>query len=203
MKEPIAITAENITAVILAGGKGRRFAGNDKGLIIFKQQRLIEHLLTAITPQVSRIIINANRNQTTYARYGHPVINDAMSDYQGPLAGFAVAMSEVTTSHIITLPCDGPFLSANYVARLSATLQQQKAELAVAHDGKRLQPVHALIPVALKPSLDDFLALGDRKIDRWYAHHNMATVDFSDTPEIFQNINTEEQLKALEASAYD
>ena len=203
MKEPIAITAENITAVILAGGRGRRFAGNDKGLIIFKRQRLIEHLLTAITSQVSHIVINANRNQATYARYGYPVISDAMSDYQGPLAGFSVAMSKVTTSHIITLPCDGPFLSPDYVARLSASLQQQKAELAVAHDGKRLQPVHALIPIDLKASLDDFLTKDDRKIDRWYAHHNIAMVDFSDSPEIFQNINTQEQLNALEESAHD
>ena len=197
-----ALSVEHITAVILAGGKGRRFAGNDKGLIVFKQKRLIEHLIEAIAPQVPNIVINANRNQETYMSFGYPVISDAMSDFQGPLAGFSVAMSHVTTSHIITLPCDAPFMLADYAARMCDVLNQQHAELAVAHDGSRLQPVHALMPIALKPSLDDFLQSGDRKIDSWYAHHSMAEVDFSDNPEIFKNINTEEQLNALESRDY-
>ncbi len=123
MKDWIDITETSITAVILAGGKGRRFAGSDKGLIVFKQKRLIEHLLAAIIPQVSDVIINANRNKETYASYGHPVISDTMSDYQGPLAGFSVAMSQVTTSHIITLPCDGPFVSPKRY--LSARLKRR------------------------------------------------------------------------------
>ena len=193
------VTADKVTAVILAGGKGRRFNGNDKGLIVFKQRPLIEHLLKAISPHVAQVLINANRNQETYANYGYPVISDEMSDFQGPLAGFSVAMSKVTTSHIITLPCDAPFMIPNYVARMQETLNQSSAELAVAHDGERLQPVHALIPIALKPSLDKFLQSGERKIDRWYAEHKMISVDFSDQKELFENINTAEQLAELEA----
>ncbi len=199
----ITLSTEQITAVILAGGKGRRFAGNDKGLLIFKQQPLIEHLLAAISPQAVQVMINANRNQEIYARYGYPVISDTMSDFQGPLAGFSVAMSQVATSHIITLPCDAPFISANYVQRMSNALNQQQVELAVAHDGIRLQPVHALISVSLKESLDNFLKSGDRKIHHWYAHHNFVEVDFSDTPEVFQNINTEEQLLEMELQHHD
>jgi molybdenum cofactor guanylyltransferase len=192
------LTSENITAVILAGGKGRRFAGNDKGLIMFKQRPLITYLLEAIAPQVSQIIINANRNLDVYAHYGYPVISDAMSDYQGPLAGFSVAMSQVTTTHIVTLPCDAPFVSADYVHRLCDAFNQQQPELAVAHDGERLQPVHALLPVALKPSLDHYLQTGKRKIDHWYAQHHFSQVDFSDSLALFQNINTAEQLAELE-----
>jgi len=197
------LKATQITAVILAGGKGRRFSGSDKGLIKFRQRPLIEHLIDAISPQVKQILINANRNQAIYEQYGYPVINDAMSDYQGPLAGFSVALSQVDTTHILTLPCDGPFMHSSYVSRMCDTLNQQQAELAVAHDGTRLQPVHALIPVSLKASLDDFLESGDRKIGRWYAHHKVALVDFSDSPKIFKNVNTAEQLAELESSHND
>ena len=193
------LSSQHITAVILAGGKGRRFAGNDKGLINFKQRPLIEYLLEAIKPQVAHIIINANRNQETYEAYGYPVISDAMSDFQGPLAGFSIALSQISTSHMITLPCDGPFISPDYVQRMFNALNQQQVELAVASDSERLQPVHALIPSSLKPSLDHFLQSSERKIACWYAHHTMAKVDFSDTPSLFKNINTAEQLEVLES----
>ncbi len=196
------LDTKQITAVILAGGKGRRMDGNDKGLLVFKQRPLIEHILEIITPQVSQVLINANRNQDIYSRYGHPVISDKMSDFQGPLAGFSVAMSHATTTHIITLPCDAPFMTSSYVGRMCDVLKQQQhqpPELVVAHDGTRLQPVHALMPISLKASLDDFLQADDRKIDHWYAHHTFTEVDFSDMPELFHNINTAAQLTKLES----
>jgi molybdenum cofactor guanylyltransferase len=193
------LSPQQITAVILAGGKGRRFAGTDKGLIIYRGRPLIEHLLHAITPQVEQIIINANRNQDIYAQYGYPVISDALPNYQGPLAGIATALSTVTTSHMITLPCDGPFISPAYVMRMCETLNQQQAELAIAHNGTRLQPVHALIPVTLSSSLDHYLQSGQRQLTRWLATHQVAEVDFSDDAKYFQNINTKEQLARLES----
>ena len=183
---------DNITAVVLAGGRGRRLGGQDKGLMEFDRRPLIEHILDAITPQVKAVIINANRNQQIYADYGHPVISDDMADYQGPLAGFAAALAACDTEYIMTLPCDGPFVPADLVARLSNALTDNRAELAVAHDGQRMQPVYALIPRTLLSSLQEFLDAGDRKIDLWYALHNTALADFSDVVETFFNINTED-----------
>lgn len=192
-----------ITAVILAGGKGRRLQGSDKGLVLFNQRPMIEHVLDIIEPQVTQVIINANRNLDTYKSYRHPVIEDALSDFQGPLAGFSIAMLQATTTHILTLPCDGPFISRDYVRRMNQALNNSDAELVVAHDGDRMQPVHALIPVNLQASLDQFLQSGERKIDHWYAQHEYTLADFSDSPEIFQNINTAEQLNTLERSQND
>lgn len=182
----------NITAVILAGGRGRRLGGQDKGLVELDGKPLIEHILDAIASQVDRITINANRNQQSYANYGYPVINDNMADYQGPLAGFAAALSACNTDYIVTLPCDGPYVPANLVERLSNALIENNADLAVAHDGQRMQPVYALIPRSLLGSLQAFLDAGDRKIDLWYARHSTAQADFSDITETFFNINTAE-----------
>lgn len=189
---------ETITAVVLAGGKARRFAGQDKGLIQFEQRPIIEHVIKAIEPQVADILINANRNQQAYAGFGYPVISDALSDFQGPLAGFSIAMKRVATPYILTLPCDGPMLSSSYVAQMISAAKASEVDLVVAHDGERIQPVHTLISVRLVDSLDAFLASGERKIDRWFAEHEIALADFSDTPQIFENINTQEELVALE-----
>ncbi|QQZ28980.1 bifunctional molybdopterin-guanine dinucleotide biosynthesis adaptor protein MobB/molybdopterin molybdotransferase MoeA [Thiothrix subterranea] len=196
-----AHSTPRITGVILAGGRGSRMGGQDKGLLELHGRPLVEYLLEALQPQVDAILINANRNQARYQQYHYPVISDDLSDYQGPLAGFAAAMQAAQTDYILTIPCDAPELAADTAARLLAALQREQAEIAVAHDGERLQPVHALLPVSLLPSLQAFLANGDRKIDLWYAQHRMASVDFSDCRRMFRNINTPQQQAELEQSS--
>jgi len=189
---------ENITGVVLAGGMARRMGGQDKGLVPFAGHPLVQWVIEALSPQVSTLMINANRNGATYAAYGHPVIADDIDGFQGPLAGFASAMAAAETPWIVTLPCDGPFPAHDLVARLCTALSGQKADIAVATDGNRMQPVYALLPVMLAPSLQAFLASGERKIDRWYAGHRVALVDFSDRPQGFANINSAEDSRLLE-----
>ncbi len=189
-----------ITAVILAGGRGRRMGGIDKGLVSFNGRPLITHVIDAIAPQVHSLMINANRNLAQYQRFGHPVFADSLTDFQGPLAGFLAAMEVVQTPYLVTVPCDGPQLANQLVSRLSQALERDKVEIAVAHDGRRLQPVYALIAVSLKQSLKDYLEGGDRKIDLWYARHPMTTADFSDLPDAFVNINTQEERDRLQSN---
>jgi molybdopterin molybdotransferase len=192
-----------ITGVILAGGQGSRMGGQDKGLLEFQGRPLVEHLLAALQPQVDAILISANRNQERYQRYQYPVVSDELGGFQGPLAGFATAMQTANTPYILTVPCDAPKIAPDMATRLWAALQRESAELAVAYDGERLQPVHALIPVSLLSSLQTFLANGDRKIDLWYAQHRTAIVDFSDCRSMFRNINTPQQQADLEKSGKD
>lgn len=195
----MTIAAADITAVILAGGQGRRMGGQDKGLLEFAGKPLVEILIDQLRSQGLTILINANRNQARYRRYGYPVISDELDDYQGPLAGFAAAMGAVDTRFILTLPCDSPRLAADYAERFMRSQRQQQAAIVVASDGERLQPVHALIEVKLLPSLQTFLAGGDRKIDRWYAACGFAEADFSDRADMFRNINTPQDREQLES----
>lgn len=192
-----APAAQQVTGIILAGGRGRRMGGMDKGLMEFAGRPLVEHIMESLRPQVGALMINANRNQETYRGYDLPVINDQLDDYQGPLAGFSAAMKAATTPWILTVPCDSPEIPADLLQRMTSALENDQAELAVAHDGKRLQPVYALLPGSLLPSLTAFLSAGDRKIDLWYARHRMARADFSDCPEVFNNINTPEQRERM------
>ena len=189
-----------VTALLLAGGLARRMGGKDKGLLPFQGRPLVEHVLEAITPQAGAILINANRNRERYRAYGHPVIHDEPVDYQGPLAGFAAGLKHCRTHWLATLPCDGPFVPPDLLFRLWCAREDHNTEIAVAHDGERLQPVHALLHKDLLESLRTFLESGERKVDRWYAQHKIAPADFSDRKTGFTNINTPEALAALEST---
>ncbi|MBT3017965.1 MAG: molybdenum cofactor guanylyltransferase [Candidatus Thiodiazotropha sp. (ex Clathrolucina costata)] len=194
-------TQPAVTAVILAGGRGRRMGGEDKGLIELNGRPLVQHVISAIQPQVATILINANRNQERYAAFGYPVIADSLLDYQGPLAGFIAALQAVETEDMLTLPCDGPLVPPDLVARLYEARQSAGSDIAVAHDGDRLQPVYALIPKRLADSLQRYLDRGDRKIDLWYEEHRVAHADFSDIPRTFINVNTLQERDNLQGSA--
>lgn len=192
------MTTRHITGVILAGGKGRRLNGQDKGWVELVGQPLVQYVIAGLAPQVDHILINANRNQDRYRALGYTVVDDPIADYAGPLAGFAAAMATAADNLILTAPCDAPRVPRDFAARLHAAMDAQQASIAVAHDGQRLQPVHALIDSRLLPDLRIFLDEGGRKIDSWYARHNFVKVDFSDQTAAFNNINDAEQLAAFE-----
>lgn len=185
-----------VTGLILAGGQARRMGGTDKGLIEYRQQPLIEHVIGALSPQTERLVINANRHQAIYQSYGYPVISDEVEGYQGPLAGMLAGLKTIDSDFLLTAPCDCPFINPRLRQRMLETLLFAGKTVAVATDGERLQPVFSLLPVHLKNSLVDFLESGERKIDNWLYQHDVAEVDFSDCPEMFTNLNHPEDLQA-------
>ena len=194
------IQPHDITALVLAGGQSRRMGGRDKGLLPFGNGLLIGHVLDAIRPQVGALMISANRNQEAYRRFGYPVLADPLDGFQGPLAGFLAGLEQIQTEYLLTLPCDGPVVVPDLARRLADGLSQANAEIAVAHDGQRLQPVYALLHRGVLESLRQALAEGERKIDRWYPRRRWVTVDFSDTTEQFSNINTPEDYASAGAA---
>ena len=187
-----------LTGGILAGGRGSRMGGIDKGLVTLHGKPLIAHVIEQLAPQVDTLLINANRNIAQYAAFGHPIVRDQLDGHQGPLAGFAALLDACKTDWLVTAPCDGPCLPPDLAARLWQARKTANADIAVAHDGQRLQPVHALLPRRLLPDLQDWLARGERKIALWYAQHHYVHADFSDCAEVFQNLNTPEERQAAE-----
>lgn len=192
-----------ITGVILAGGRARRMGGHDKGLLSFAGRPLVEWVIESLRPQVGDLLISANRHPRCYAAYGLPVVPDLEPGFQGPLAGVLSAMLVARTDWILTLPCDGPRPPTELRARLARVLIEQGADLAVATDGNRTQPLYALLPVTLADSLRGFLAGSERRVESWQARHRVALADFSDRPDGFVNLNTLEDLRALERFEMD
>lgn len=189
----------DITGVVLAGGRARRMGGEDKGLITLAGEAMVVHALKGLEPQVGALLVNANRNRRHYAELaGCEVVADADESFAGPLAGMASAMRRAATPYVLTVPCDSPLLAPDLAERLYAALVAEDAEISVAHDGARMQPVFALLDCSLRGSIEDYLKSGGRKIDTWYASRRVACADFEDHPEMFLNINTPEDRDLLE-----
>jgi molybdenum cofactor guanylyltransferase len=202
----LQIQTADITGLVLAGGRGSRMGGVDKGLQNFHGMPLALHTLLRLQPQVGQLMINANRNLSAYESFGVPVWPDVLPDYAGPLAGFLTGLERCETGWLVTVPCDTPLFPTDLVGRLAQAAQERDAEIAMAmgreEDGTlRTQPVFSLLRVDLLESLVRFTHGGGRKIDAWTGQHRTVTVAFDapgDDPRAFCNANTLAELHQLE-----
>lgn len=206
------INPNEITGLILAGGRGSRMGGVDKGLQNFNGMPLALHTLTRLQMGggVGSIMINANRNLSAYESFGASVWPDGLADYAGPLAGFLTGLERCETPFLVTVPCDTPLLPLDLVPRLAEALEAADADIAMAaapeidKEGQvqiRAQPVFCLLRVELLESLVKFTQAGGRKIDAWTALHHTVLVPFDlpgDDPHAFFNANTLAELRQLE-----
>ncbi|MGF1614705.1 MAG: molybdenum cofactor guanylyltransferase MobA [Gammaproteobacteria bacterium] len=178
------------TGVILAGGRGRRMGGRDKGLVPLLGRPMITHPLARLRSQVSVILVSANRNAEIYMRLGRcPVVQDVIGEYAGPLAGVASAMAAARTKYLVTVPCDAPLLAPDLVSRLYHGMQATGAKISVARDAQRVQPMFALLHCDLLPRLLVWLRAGGRQARLWYEQQGVTLVPFSDRAEMFYNLN--------------
>jgi molybdopterin-guanine dinucleotide biosynthesis protein A len=200
-----AIPTEDITGLVLAGGRGSRMGGVDKGLQNHLGMPLALHSLLRLQLQVGSAMLNANRNLGAYESMGVPVWPDSQADFAGPLAGMLVGLEHCETPWLVTVPCDTPNFPTNLVERLATAAQAEDAEIAMAATREpddqgqtvvQVQPVFCLLKSSLLESMQAFLDSGQRKIDRWTAQHRCAIVVFDDSAGFF-NANTVEELRRL------
>jgi molybdopterin-guanine dinucleotide biosynthesis protein A len=195
------IDKKDITGLILAGGRGSRMGGVDKGLQNHRGAPLAMHALMRLAPQVGELMINANRNLGAYESMGVPVWPDSLADYAGPLAGFLTGLEHCETPYLATVPCDSPLFPDDLVARLARALFEADAEIAMVATREagvlQVQPVFCLMKTGLIESLVRFTQSGQRKIDKWTAQHRCVEVPFDDA-QAFANANTLDELRALQ-----
>lgn len=180
-----------IEVCILAGGQGSRMQGLDKGLQHYQGRPLLTHLLDFLAQQaepIQRILINANRHIDDYARYGHPVIQDELENFQGPLAGMQAGLSHSQSELCLFLPCDTPHLPNDLIARLHQQLVQHQAAIAIAKSDQ-VHPVICLMRTDLLPSLRQALAAGERKVYQWQQQQPHCLVQFNKQGRQFDNLN--------------
>lgn len=204
------IAPSDITGMVLAGGRGSRMGGVDKGLQPFNGVPLALHALHRLQPQVGACMLNANRSLAVYQTFEVPVHTDVLPDYAGPLAGFLTGLTHCTTPWLMTVPCDSPRFPTDLALRMAATAARHQAAIVLAagpqagKDGVlqiRPQPVFALLHTSVLPSLQAFVHDGGRKIDAWTAQHRQALCRFDlpdDDPQAFSNANTAQELHALQ-----
>ena len=206
------IHPNDITALVLAGGRGSRMGGVDKGLQKFRDTPMALNALLRLQMQegglVGELMVNANRNLAAYEAFGHPVWPDTLPDYAGPLAGFLTGLSHCETPYLLTVPCDTPLFPLDLAQRLAAAFDDPSTEIAMvaAREGDadlRTQPVFTLLRADLLPSLMTFTQAGGRKIDRWTDQHRTVVVPFDrpdDDVQAFFNANTLAELQSLEGN---
>jgi len=198
----LTIDRADITGLILAGGRGSRMGGVDKGLQNFRGTPLALHALMRLAPQVGALMINANRNLSAYEALEVPVWPDATPDFAGPLAGMLTGLEHCETPWMATVPCDSPLFPSDLVVRLAAAAAGQRAEIAMVRAPEsgmpepRTQPVFCLLSIEVAESMGTFLQRGGRKIDEWAATRRCVMVDFADA-QAFRNANTLAELHAL------
>ncbi|WP_066151254.1 molybdenum cofactor guanylyltransferase MobA [Hydrogenophaga pseudoflava] len=202
--------AGDITGLVLAGGRGSRMGGVDKGLQNFHGTPLALNALMRLQMQegglVGDLMVNANRNLSAYEAFGTPVWPDTLDNFAGPLAGFLTGLERCETPWLLTVPCDSPRFPLDLARRLAKAFESPDTEIAMAaareDDGQwRSQPVFCLMKVDLLESLADFTRGGGRKIDHWTGQHRTVVVPFDrsgDDPLAFTNANTLDELHALE-----
>lgn len=206
------IPSQQITGLVLAGGRATRMRQVQKGLQLLQNEPMLSHVLRRLQAQVGAIIINANQDLELYSAYAYPVVSDEVKNFAGPLAGLHAGLLRCETPYLLCVPCDSPFLPNNLVEKLAQALIENQVQLAVVcapneeseaatnleskseHSTMRAQPVFALMESGLASHLHAFLENGGRKITAWYASLRVTEVAFVDAAS-FRNINTLEELQ--------
>jgi len=187
------ISKNDISVVILAGGRASRMGGIDKGLVEFDGLPLIAHVHEIAKGNVNHVLISANRNTEQYSIYGKVIVDD-LKDFQGPLAGISKALKVCSTDYLLVLPCDSPLVDAELIDGLINKMGQKNADICVAHDGSIMHATFAMMKTNLSSSLEHFLDEGGRKMAHWYRQQNLERVDVSDRLEVLTNLNKPEDL---------
>lgn len=186
----------NLAAVILSGGQGSRMGGQDKGLIVVDGRPMIMNALELVSRFTRSFAISCNRNHSTYSQFKCVLLEDKVSDFQGPLAGIQAALlhyesqSEGLFSHLLVMPCDTPRLQEELLTQLVLAAQKNPSSICYLATSERPQFLHAIIPVKLFKSLTIWLEQGERAVYKWYRQHSVVEVEVTDTSGSLRNINT-------------
>ena len=183
----------NTTGLILAGGAGRRVGGRDKGLLIWRGQPLVAHVVQRLRPQVGRLLISCNRNLDQYRPFAETTAVDIRRDFQGPLAGLEAAIPSIQTEFLLLSACDTPLLPADLAHRLMNALNRgnegEQADICYVDDGNRAQYLCAILRCRCLPSLRGYLDQGHRSVQGWFSQQRCTSTDFSRQRECFRNFN--------------
>lgn len=187
-----------ISGIILAGGLAARMGGVDKGLVLLQQKPLVQYVIKQLSHQTDEILINANREIAQYDALGYAVLEDETTDFIGPLAGFSLGLKHAMHDYLLTVPCDSPLLPLDLAPRLLSNLLKYDADIAVATSDGDAHPVFCLCKKSALPSLTNYIQNGGRKVSAWQKSLRYIEVDFTDQSEAFTNLNTLDDLAALE-----
>lgn len=194
-------------AMILAGGRGSRMGGLDKGLATWRDRPLINAMLDCLQSQTippSSLWISANRNLDTYAKalgQHDRVITDAQPNFPGPLVGIGSVLEKIDEPLLMVVPCDTPKLPENLFESLHLALEQDTS-LSAAYAMTSPEQAHPLCCLLRKSVLTDlisYLDQGQQRVLGWMQRIPAKAVTFQDNA-AFTNVNDPHTLASLRSA---
>lgn len=193
-----ALSSQNISVLILSGGRARRMNGVDKGFVELNGKPMIRHILDNLGSGFKQTMISTNRVNAAYRELGCDLIADKLTGSLGPLAGIHAGLCEAKTKLVFVVPCDTPYISKEVCQRLYHALETERGLMAVAYDGQRLHATVAVIDVSVRKKLEHYLLHGGRRMMSWYKEQAAIEVDCADLKPSFININTLTELERIQ-----
>ncbi len=201
----MAELTQSTGAIILAGGRATRMGGADKASQRLGAKPLVAHVLAALKPQSSALVINANGDAKRFADLGVAIVPDDVPGFAGPLAGILAGLDYLAArypdlSHAASAATDTPFLPVDLIARLHAARLAARAEIAVARSDNIVHPTFALWPIELRADLREALVDEDlHRVTTFFSRYRCAYADWSAVPfDPFFNVNTPDDLRVAE-----
>jgi molybdopterin-guanine dinucleotide biosynthesis protein A len=190
----------NILAVVLAGGKSKRF-GRDKSQVKLGNKILIDYILTEIVDFYKDILIVTNEPIKFLDSNKISIANDIKKGL-GPLGGIFSAMKWVRDNKkdykwISTFPIDTPFFKKKHLIKFYKEINLDKSNLFFMKSKNKRHNIFGLWSLELYEKLESALNRGDRKVEIWANEIGVKTIDFEheNNKDPFFNINTEEELE--------
>lgn len=179
--------------LILAGGRGQRMGGQDKGLLPWRGKPLIAHLHAVVRPVSDDLILSCNRNSESYRPYADTLVHDHEPDFPGPLAGVLAGLAVARHDWVLVLACDAPQVDRALLESLLAVAAQGDAAVMV-RQGGHWQPMFSLIPRSLRNTLADAWEAGERSLLRVLRSGPLVALDCAEDDPRLANFNTPDYL---------
>ncbi|WP_347901258.1 molybdenum cofactor guanylyltransferase MobA [Pseudomonas purpurea] len=180
--------------LLLAGGRGQRMGGQDKGLLEWQGQPLIAHLHRLTRGLTNDLIISCNRNPERYAPYADQLVHDDDGDFPGPLAGIRAGLAAARHGHLLVLPCDVPRIDADLLSAMRETADRQPEKPLMLRHGEHWEPLLCVIPVALASAFEKAWAEGERSPGRVMRNLGASALQCPENDPRLANLNTPELL---------
>ncbi|SIO15425.1 molybdenum cofactor guanylyltransferase [Sulfurivirga caldicuralii] len=193
---------QTLTVALIAGGRGKRMDGQDKGLICLDGKPLVQRIAQQLRAHLSpfEVIAVANRNQPRYAAYVNRVISDDTPGYLGPMMGIYTALKNSQTNRIFVWPCDAPIVCESLIKGICRSVSDNREALihVPVDNEEKLQPLFGVYHQGLLPALEEAIDAGHLALGRWVREQRHAVVSIEDDY-CFTNLNRPQELDAFRA----
>jgi molybdopterin-guanine dinucleotide biosynthesis protein A len=185
----------DITGVILAGGKSRRF-GSNKAFAEVNGSQLIKRVIEVLGSVFEEMVIITNEPEA-YAFLGLPMYEDLIKGL-GPIGGIYTGLENIRNSKGFFVACDMPFINENLVRYMAGI--NNEFDAVVPMIGWKMEPLHALYSKTCLSTIRALIGSGECMINKFYKKINVRFVNEDEVKvhdpllKSFYNINKPDEL---------